>query len=333
MFKKCVFVVLLALFVSGCVEDMITGRAVAVPGDKLTIGIQVGPASTLLYVADDMGYFSEEGLDLELVEFTAGKFALQAFLAGSIDLAASGEIPVMYSRLQGNDFYVISQVVEKTINEVRVIAIREEGLTDPVSYFKYKKRKLATSIGGGPEFYTYKFLSKNRIDDVDIVSVKPEDMPAALESGSVDAIAIFDPFAYIAEDKMGDKAVTFKDESLYSELYVLNADKKWVQENPETVRKILRAMVKASTFIEENPEEAKEILMKHSKLDEKTVNGIWDNFVYKPALTRQLVEYLEEEARWARDTGNVREDTVIPDYREIIYDLPLQEVKPENVRL
>jgi ABC-type nitrate/sulfonate/bicarbonate transport system substrate-binding protein len=127
---------------------------------KLTVGIQVSPAMTLVMVAEDGGFFDRAGVDVEIKEFTAGKFALQAFLGGSLDIAISGEVPVTLSTLQGNKFRVIAQVVERTINEVRVVARREAGLDTPETYFGAKKRKLATSFGGGPEFFTYNFLLK-----------------------------------------------------------------------------------------------------------------------------------------------------------------------------
>ena len=308
-------------------------RYVVYEDKPIKLGLQVGPASTLLFVANDEGFFEQEGLNIELIEFTAGKFALQAFLAGSIDLAASGEVPVMYSSLQGNEFYIISQVVEKTINEVRIVAQKEEGLNDPEDYFKAKKRKLATSFGGGPEFYTYNFLKKHDIKDIELISQKPEDMPVALQSGTVDAIAIFEPFAFFAEQKLGDRAITFKDDSMYSELYVLNAKKEWVAENPQIVEKILRALVKAEEFIEKKPDESKQILIKYTKLDKETVDGIWDNFVYKPALNELLLKYLNAEARWAIETGKVKPDTKIPDFNEYIYKESLRKIKPESVTI
>lgn len=234
------------ILLSGCSNDTITGKVVdEKPISPITIGSQIGPASTLLFVANDKGFFQEQGLNIKLVEFTAGKFALQAFLAGSIDLAASGEVPVMYSSLQGNEFYVLSQLVERTINEVRIIARKEKGLKElnnPEDYFKSKKRKLATSFGGGPEFFTYNFLKKYGINDIELISQRPEDMPVALQSGTVDAIAIFEPFAFFAEQKLGDEAITFKDDNIYSELYVLNAHRDWVIENSEIVEKIFKGI-------------------------------------------------------------------------------------------
>ena len=276
-----IFVII--IFLLNACNSSTTGKTIQ-ESKPITIGMQVGPASTLLMVAKDKGFFEEQGLNVELEEFTAGKFALQAFLAGSIDMAASGEVPVALSSLQGNEFYIITQVVERTKNEVRVVALKDGNLDNPEEYFKAKKRKLATSFGGGPEFYTYNFLKKYNITDVEIISQKPEDMPVALQSKTVDAIAIFEPFAYFAEQKLGNQSITFKDDNLYSELYVLSAKREWVNANPETVEKILEALVRASEFIQKNPEESKLILMKYTKFEKATVDGIWNNFVYKPVL-------------------------------------------------
>lgn len=331
--KKTCFIGILAmatvLIMASCSGEKITGKAVSEISKPTTIGMQIGPSSTLLYVAKDKGFFEQEGLNIELKEFTAGKFALQAFLAGSLDMAASGEVPVMYSALQGNQYYIITQVVERTINEVRVVARKESGLENPKDYFHAKKRKLATSFGGGPEFYTYNFLKKNNITNVEIISQKPEDMPVALQSGTVDAVAIFDPFAYFAEQKLGDEAIAFKDNSIYSELYVLSAKREWVEANPLLVKKLLASLVKSSDFIKENPEEAKSILIKYSELEKQTVDAIWGNFVYQPALTGRLLVYLNDEAKWAIETGKVAKDTKIPEFREYLYAKPLQEVKLE----
>jgi NitT/TauT family transport system substrate-binding protein len=158
-------------------------------------------------------------------------------------------------------------------------------------------------------------------------------MPVALQSGTIDAIAIFDPFAFFAEQKLGDKAVTFKDDSLYSELYVLNADREWVNSNPDKVKGLLRALVKASEFIEQNPEESKVIVANYTKLDKETLNGIWDNFVFKPVLNQRLLDYWNEEARWAKETGKVQQDAAIPDFLGYIHQDSLREVEPEAVSI
>jgi sulfonate transport system substrate-binding protein len=302
---------------------------------KITIGIQVSPAMTLVMVAKDKGLFLEEGLDVELKEFTAGKFALQAFLSGSIDFAVSGEVPVCLASLQGNKIRVIAQVVENTTNEVRVVALKDQNSTAPSDYFKTRKRKLATSFGGGPEFYTYNFLQRNQImkEQVEVLSQTPADMPAALESRSVDAISIFDPFAFIAEKRMGDKVVTFSDPGLYSELYVLGARPEQIEKTPDICEALVRALVKSAELIEKNPEAAKQVMQHYTKLDRDVIDGIWKNFVFKPALVQKLIEYWNSQAVWAKQTAKVTPDTKLPNFRDIVEPRFLKKVKPESVKL
>jgi NitT/TauT family transport system substrate-binding protein len=299
------------------------------------MGIQVSPAMALVMIAQDEAMFDQEGLDVEIKEFTAGKFALQSFFSGAVDFAVSGEVPVALATLQGNQTRVVTQVVERTVNEVRLVALRDRSAGDPRKYFLGTKRKLATSFGGGPEFFTYAFLQKNGIPpaDVTIISQKPEDMPAALATGSVDAIAVFDPFAFIAEKQVGSRGITFADQSLYSELYVLNARPEQVERNPEVITALIRALLHAADLAAADPRKARDIVQRHTKLDPAVIDGIWGNFVFKPALTRELLAYWGQEATWAKAGGKLTPATPIPDFRKIIEPRFLQALAPGSVHM
>jgi ABC-type nitrate/sulfonate/bicarbonate transport system substrate-binding protein len=305
---------------------------------RVAIGIQVSPAMTLAMVAKDAGFFSEQGLDVELKQFTAGKFALQAFLGGSVDFAISGDVPVCLAALQGNQIRVVGQVVDKTTNEVRMVALRDGKSSDPASpeeYFGHRKAKLATSFGGGPEFFTYDFLRHHRIkqDQVELLSQRPEDMPAALETHSVDVISIFDPFAFIAEKRLGSKAVTFTGPDLYSELYVLNARPEQVEKEGAVIKSVLRALIQAEEFVAQSPEQAKQIMQNYTKLDRDVIDGIWGNYSFKVSLNQRLVDYWNEEAIWARETAKVTPQTKVPDFQNYIEKRFLQDLKAGAVRL
>lgn len=302
---------------------------------KLTVGIQVSPAMTLVMVAEDEGFFDGAGVDVEIKEFTAGKFALQAFLGGSLDIAVSGEVPVTLSILQGNRFRVIAQVVERTINECRVVVRKEAGLDTAEKYFGAKRRKLATSFGGGPEFFTYRFLKKHNIhdDQVELISQKPENMPAALVSGSVDGISIFDPFARIAEREMGDKAISFVDKDIYSELYVVDVMQQTIDNKADQLRAFLNGLYDAQFFIRDNPGKAKAILIKYTKLDPGIVDDIWGNFVFKPAINHLFVDYTTAQAEWAIAKRTFPKDTSIPDFKAVLYPDFLASIDPRAVQL
>lgn len=302
---------------------------------KLTVGIQVSPAMTLVMVAEDAGFFDKAGVDVEIKEFTAGKFALQAFLGGSLDIAVSGEVPVTLSTLQGNRFRVIAQVVERTINECRVVVRKEADANTPDEYFGAKKRKLATSFGGGPEFFTYNFLKKHEIGDeqVELISQKPEDMPAALVSGTVDAISVFDPFARIAEVQMGDRGHTFSDADIYSELYVADVMQNTIDQKPEQLTAFLKGLYDAHFYVRKNPKASKQILIKYTKLERQIVDDIWDNFVFKPVINELFFKYTTAEAKWTIEKGTYPPDTKIPDFRSVLYPDLLQSIDPRLVTL
>lgn len=302
---------------------------------KVSIGIQVSPAMALPMLAKERGLFAAEGLDVELKPFTAGKFALQAFIGGSIDYAVSGEVPVCLATLQGNDLRVVTQVVERTVNEVRVVARRDPEARDGRDYFIRKKRKLATSFGGGPEFYTYSLMNHYGIrpSEVEIVSQKPEDMPAALESGSVDAISVFDPFAFIAERRLGDRGVTYTAPEVYSEFYVLNARPEQLERDRVTIEAVLRALLKAAELAASDPEGAQAVVVQYTKLDPAVVKGIWGNFVFRPAITQALLDTWAAEERWARETGKIEQSAPPADFGKVLAPELLRKIAPQTVHL
>ncbi|MFA5047829.1 MAG: ABC transporter substrate-binding protein [Patescibacteria group bacterium] len=301
---------------------------------KISIGVITQPPAALIMVAKDKGFFTEQGLDVELKEFTAGKLALQALLAGSLDFSISADVPVALAALQGNKIVVPAQVIKQATNTIRIVARKDGNITDAKEYFISKKRKLATSIGGGPELFTYQFLNKLGVDKnrVEIISQQPQDMPAALANGSVDAIAIFDPAAYIAETQMGDKGITFTDSSIYSEKYILDAPES-VKQNSNNLEKVLRALIEAEQYVKNNPDEAKNIVSKYTKLDKPALDKFWSNYDFQVVLTKQLADSFNQEVQWAKDTGKESSSTLNPDFSQIIYGIPLQKISSAAVEL
>lgn len=330
---------LLVAALAGCERKPAEQAKTSAPPDnkpKVKMGIQASPAMALVMTAKELGAFDAEGVDVELVPFTAGKFALQALIGGSLNYCVSGEVPVALATLQGNRITVLAQVVKETVNECRVVVLRDDTVPKGAqAYFKAKKRKLATSMGGGPEFYTYSFLKRYEIpvSDVELISQKPEDMPAAITSGSVDAIAVFDPFVYMAEKRLGERGVTFTDASIYSELYILSVNPKQLSESPKTVEAVLRGLVRASVLMRQDPGKAKAAVAKHTKLDAATIDGVWGNFQFEVALTPKLLQFWSEQTEWARKTGKVQDGVLTPDYRSIIADDYLRRVKGESVTI
>lgn len=298
----------------------------------VSIGIQTSPASALVMVAKDEGCFEQHGLKVTLQQFTAGKFALQAFLGGSLDAVVSGEVPVLLAAVQGNKIRVVTQVVGKTIGEVRVVALRDGTEKSTAEYFKARKRTVATSFGGGPEYYTYTFLQSLNVGEKDVllVSQKPEDMPAALAAGSVDAISIFDPFAYFAEKQLGTKAVTLPDPGIYHQFYLLSVSEPLAGNRKDVVENLLAALLDAASMITEDVPQAKKVVAGYTKLDGAALDRIWNDFEFRPVLKKELLKTWANEQEWlaAKRPG----ENELLDVATLVDDSFLKKVDPSLVQ-
>src|SRR4051812_29056070 len=94
--RKILVIAVLLLLAGSIVGGYFCTKRPPSGGGKIhvKIGIQASPAMALIMTAKEQGLFEVEGLDVEVEPFTAGKFALQALLGGSLDYCVSGEVPI-----------------------------------------------------------------------------------------------------------------------------------------------------------------------------------------------------------------------------------------------
>src|SRR5712671_1599160 len=77
------------------------------PLEKPKVVIAVGGRAALYYlplaIAERLGYFNEEGLQIEVMDFAGGAKALQAMMGGSADVVSGGFDHVMVMRARGQN--------------------------------------------------------------------------------------------------------------------------------------------------------------------------------------------------------------------------------------
>ncbi|MBI1804083.1 MAG: ABC transporter substrate-binding protein [Ignavibacteriae bacterium] len=293
---------------------------------QLTVGIQNSPSNSLVIVASKKGFFDTTKVKVIVKEFSAGKLALQALLgqAGDLDVAVSAETPIALSSLGGNKLKVITQIVNAK-NECRVVARQDGDLKTPESYFN-KPRKLTTSQGGSPEWFTYNFIKQFKLDKskIEVIAMLPENMPVALSNGAVDAISIFDPYARLGENELREKGVTFYNTGITS-YYVMSVKENTLSQKSEALKELIKGLLGAQEFIKNNPDEAKQIVAVQTKLDIAILNQTWSNYTFSVGLDANLVDLCVAEANWAIETGKYPQGTAIPNFKEIIYPGILKE--------
>lgn len=299
-----------------------------VPVQKITVAYTAQPQSALIHVAVIKGYFLAEGLEVQSSMHSYGKAALQSVLENKADFATMAETPVMFSVLRGDKIFVIAHIESSNINNA-VVARTDAGIAAPADL---KGKRIGFTPGTTSDFFLDALLAAQGLtrQETQPVALKPEEMLQAIATAQVDAVSTWNyPLTQITEE-LGAGGLVFYDKQIYTETFNIAAQQAFVQKNPETVQRFLRALVKAEDFVAKNPGEAQAIVSVGTKTDLRLVRAVWNNFIYRVVLDKALLIALEDETRWAIK-NKLTDQTQMPDYASYIYTDSLKAVKPEAV--
>lgn len=295
------------------------------PREKVTIGIGSMILSLPILVASEKGFFSDEGLDVTVKYYPSGKKAMEGMFAGEVEFSTVADTPIVFNSFIREDFVVIATFVY-SYDDVKVICRKDRGVNRPADL---RGKKIGTSLNTSAHFFSHIYLIEHGIDksDVKIIDIPPEDLPGALQDGKVDAIVIFEPYAYRAQKALTDKAARLPKTRLYRLTFNLTAMKRFANEHPEMLKKILKAVDRAIEFIKQNKKESIGVTVQKTNLEEEFLVSVWDDFVYELSLDHSLLATLEDEARWAIK-NKLTDRTEVPNYLGFIYMDGLKAVKP-----
>ncbi|MBI4439443.1 NrtA/SsuA/CpmA family ABC transporter substrate-binding protein [Candidatus Woesearchaeota archaeon] len=326
-------IILIGISIFFITKDTPTGHVIYDTTNTKTVQLAINtlPNSALIHIAQENGYFLEQGLDVQYKPFVTGKLALDALLGGGADIATSADVPITLAVLANQEISVVA-TVEYSRDNIRVIARKDSGINKPLDL---EGKKISTTKGGGPMFYTDKFLEKYNIDKskVSMVYLTPNEMVTALIKKDIDAFIVFEPAPSIAIKEIGiDKLTIFEDSDIYGETWNIVVMKDYADKNSDTIKKFLKALVIAEEFMEKNPKESLAIVAKYSGNDELTTNQVLSKQKIGVVLNDVLTTYLKEEALWAIK-NKLSTAQYIPDFNEHINKEYLLEVKPKDVTI
>ena len=300
------------------------------PPEKVTIAYSTGLNAALFQVAFTKGFFSAEGLEVAAQPHEYGKLALDSLLEGKADLATVADTPIMFAIAGGKRVYTLAMLATAK-KAVGIVARKDRGIARPSDL---KGKRIGVARGTTSEFFLDSFLSIRRIErkEVQIVDLRPNEMPEALSQGKVEAVSIWEPTLKNSQKALGDKALVFYDETIYSDIFCLTAGPPFIEHHPGTVKKILRALLRAEAFTKQNPEEARRLIAQFTKTDQGILEEIWDSFDFRVTLDQGLIVSLEDQTRWAQ-RNKLTSGMDFPNYLDLIYFDGLQSVKPEAVSI
>ena len=227
---------------------------------------------TGLYIALDKGYFTEEGLDVT-VEFPPETGAESMVVAGKAELAFSYQEGVTYARAAGTPLTAVAAVIQH--NSSGFASRVEEGITRPRDF----EGKTYGGWGSPVEEAMLKALMEGdggNPEKVKIVPIGSMDFFAAT-AGQIDFVWIFQGWDGVAANLKGIKTnyIPLAQEEVldyYTPVLVTRDD--LINEDPELIRSLLKAVSRGYEYAAENPEEAADILLKAApELDEELVRS------------------------------------------------------------
>lgn len=262
-----------------------------------------------MYAAIEKGYFSEEGIAVDLVTGYGADKTMTAVLSGEAQIGFMGSESSIYTYNQGAEDYVVNfaQLTQRAGN---FLVSRE-----PIENFSFDmltgKTVLGGRAGGMPEMVFEYILKKHNLNpaaDLKIdQSIDFGSTAAAFSGGQGDFTVEFEPHATALEAK-GDGYVvaSLGTESGYVPYTAFSARKSYIEQNPEVIQSFTNALQKGMDYVNQSSpaEIAKTISPQFPETDIDTLTVIitryyeqetWkDNLIFEEDSFTLLQNILEE---------------------------------------
>ncbi|MDR1184104.1 MAG: ABC transporter substrate-binding protein [Coriobacteriales bacterium] len=218
------------------------------------------------YIAKELGFWEEEGIDVELV---SGTFQQQKDgLASGQFLVTNGDFQFFPAVNEGLDIKIIGGLHEGCIK----LLVPGDSPIQTVADLRGKTIGV-DEVGGTPWAITSVALANAGIDpsaEAGEVTWAPYDLTVLEEvagRGEVDAIAAWDPFGTQAEKNGFRVLVDIGSGDIFGGKYCcfLYASNQGIQQSPEKIEALLRGWYRAVEWIAANPEQAADIVTDGSK--------------------------------------------------------------------
>lgn len=272
--EKAVAIVLLGIMTltlfSGCVgkQEMVKGEK---PGELTKVKLAWFKGGTIIaqYVAQERGYFADEGLDVEITYFKSTADAIPSVAAGEIEFGITSNTPVLSSVAAGVPIKGVGLVHYASADEEHIsnmcVALGESGIKTPDDL---RGKKIAIPyVGGDAHIYAVALLDKYGIspEEVTFVTVPWPFHIDALVSGEVDAATLLISHIANLQAQGIDYNIVMDSGELLPrrESVLIYSSNEYMEKNPEVVRKFLRAYYRGQAYLEAHPEEYKNYLAEY----------------------------------------------------------------------
>ena len=256
-------------FIAAAAALALGGTAMAQAPEKKDVKLGVGGKALLYYlpltVAEKKGFFTEQGLNVEISDFAGGAKSLQALIGGSVDVVTGAYEHTIRMQAKGQDIVAVLELGRFPGIAVGVKADKAANYKGPADF---KGMKIGVTAPGSSTNMLMNFvLAKAGLTSADVSYIgvgSAASAVAAVKKGEIDAISHLEPVLSMLE-RGGDIKIVIdtRTEKGTVELFggsnpaaVLYMKRDFMQKNPNTVQALTNALYKALLWIAKaTPEE------------------------------------------------------------------------------
>ena len=273
------------------------GTAQPAPQLVATVGNNLfhGPA----FVGVQKGIYLKHGIDLKLKVISTGPESAKALQAGEAQFAPQSLSPWIVSVERGwpGVAVVIGHGSGSAANfdePIALVARKESGIRK-VSDLQGKK--LGFAPGSAADFWTRVLLKHHNVpaERVTILSTRIPDALPALRSGSLDAVATWEPYVTMLLEKVPGAVLVTRGGGLIGQINIIAAHTDLIQRDPDLVFRFVLAHSEAAQYARQRPGETAEVATRWIPGLEVGVaaRGI-PHMAYDPRITRHTFQAYDE---------------------------------------
>jgi NitT/TauT family transport system substrate-binding protein len=274
------------------------------PLAEVRIALNPWPGYSFMYIAEEKGFFRDEGLSVRFLELASLADARRVFEQGQANLICCTLVEAMLmNELAGENRIKVIAPFDYSCGSDMLLA-----KSDVSSVEAIRGRRIGLepeTVDGLAVFLALKSAGL-RFNDVTIVPLAQSEMIEALNSGAVDAVQTYPPNSEEIMKLSGMHSIWNSSQSPGLIMDVLAAYQDFLSSHPDAVDGVLRAYQRSLEFYRQHPQEALAILTRRCGLSEQSILSYlndmkllaWDDpssrRIFEPDNTSQLVETVAE---------------------------------------
>lgn len=212
-----------------------------------------------VYVAQEKGFFAEQGLDVEIHHATSGEH-VQLLMAGDVDFATADAASVLKRRADPG-LPIVAFALFGQRGQQGFLALKDGGIATPTDW---EGRTFGYKVSIPPDYLA--IVEDQQVDRSAVQEVRVGFDPRVLTEGQVDVLAVFKSNEPDTIRRMGFD-VTLWDPADFGVptlglTYITRED--LANSDSDKVERFLKATMKALEYARDNRDEAIQIVMKYA---------------------------------------------------------------------